>query len=311
MLFHEVYGCYYQAVARILSEAVKGNLDSEKMEQIVRDSAFSESVLEIIPALKKGRWQLLAPDWNAPHPASGQTPLRHEPTLPLTVLEKRWLKAVMLDKRMKLFSAELPESEDVKPLFTPEDYEIFDCYLDGDPYGEPHYIEVFRTLLLAVHEQKKVKLEYHSAKGTCRRITCSPCELEYSEKDDKFRVRVSGCRFGSVFNVANIEACDIIGEAGRKKMDSDVYSSEKLVLELHDERNALERILLHFAHLKKEAERLSDCRYRITLYYDKNDETEMVIRILSFGPMVKVIEPESFVNLIKKRLWKQKSCGLR
>ena len=40
------------------------------------------------------------------------------------------------------------------------------------------------------------------------------------------------------------------------------------------------------------------------------DETEMVIRLLSFGPMVKVIAPESFVDLIKKRLVDQKSCGL-
>ena len=44
--------------------------------------------------------------------------------------------------------------------------------------------------------------------------------------------------------------------------------------------------------------------------YDKDDETELVIRILSFGPMVKVIEPYSFVDLIKKRLMMQKGCGL-
>ena len=31
----------------------------------------------------------------------------------------------------------------------------------------------------------------------------------------------------------------------------------------------------------------------------------MVIRLLSFGPMIKVTEPESFVELIKERLKKQ------
>ncbi len=41
--------------------------------------------------------------------------------------------------------------------------------------------------------------------------------------------------------------------------------------------------------------------------YDKDDETEMVIRILSFGPMIKVVQPEHFINLIKERLRKQKS----
>ena len=41
------------------------------------------------------------------------------------------------------------------------------------------------------------------------------------------------------------------------------------------------------------------------------DETEIVIRVLSFGPYVKALEPESFVNLIKERLISQKSCELK
>ena len=50
--------------------------------------------------------------------------------------------------------------------------------------------------------------------------------------------------------------------------------------------------------------------YATSIDYDKNDETEIVIRILSFGQMEKVVEPNSFVDLIKDRLLKQKSCGL-
>ena len=44
---------------------------------------------------------------------------------------------------------------------------------------------------------------------------------------------------------------------------------------------------------------------------DRFDETEIVIRVLSFGPYVKVLEPEGFVNLIKERLISQKSCELK
>ena len=61
---------------------------------------------------------------------------------------------------------------------------------------------------------------------------------------------------------------------------------------------------------EKQAEKIDDEHYKLILKYDKDDETELVIRILSFGPMVKVIEPYSFVELIKKRLEMQKSCGL-
>lgn len=34
------------------------------------------------------------------------------------------------------------------------------------------------------------------------------------------------------------------------------------------------------------------------------------IILLSFGPMIKVVAPAHFENLIKERLIKQKSCGL-
>ena len=84
---------------------------------------------------------------------------------------------------------------------------------------------------------------------------------------------------------------------------------DTLVLELTDERNALERVMHHFSYLKKETEKLDDKHYRITLEYDRDDETEILIRILSFGPLVKVISPQSFINKLKNRINKQISCG--
>ena len=79
--------------------------------------------------------------------------------------------------------------------------------------------------------------------------------------------------------------------------------------ELADYRNALERVLMHFAHFEKQAERIDDKKYRITVHYDKDDETELVIRILSFGPLIRVVEPGHFINLIRERLIQQKRCG--
>lgn len=74
---------------------------------------------------------------------------------------------------------------------------------------------------------------------------------------------------------------------------------------LTDTRNALERVLLHFSHLQKETVRLDDIHYRVTLCYDKQDETEMVIRVLSFGSMIRVTEPEYFVALLRQRIERQ------
>ena len=38
------------------------------------------------------------------------------------------------------------------------------------------------------------------------------------------------------------------------------------------------------------------------LYYDKEDEAELLIRVLQFGPFIKVHQPQAMVDLIKERL---------
>ena len=63
--------------------------------------------------------------------------------------------------------------------------------------------------------------------------------------------------------------------------------------------------MLAFAHFEKTAVQVSDDVYRLTLSYDSYDETELVIRVLSFGPMVKVLEPESFRERIRERIARQ------
>ena len=82
-------------------------------------------------------------------------------------------------------------------------------------------------------------------------------------------------------------------------------------MELYDSRNALERAMLHFSDLEKETERLDDKHYRITLNYKQGDETEILIRILSFGPVLKVIEPETMVRQIRERLERQEALLLQ
>ena len=77
-------------------------------------------------------------------------------------------------------------------------------------------------------------------------------------------------------------------------------------MELVDERNALERAMLHFSHLEKETERLENDLYRVTLRYQRDDEMELLIRVLSFGPKLRVISPPGFIEQIKERLNRQK-----
>ena len=69
--------------------------------------------------------------------------------------------------------------------------------------------------------------------------------------------------------------------------------------------------MLHFAHFEKQAERIDEKRYLLKIRYDCNDEPEMVIRVLSFGSMVRVTEPPRMVELVREKLMRQMECGLR
>lgn len=299
MLFHEVYGNYYNAVAAILAEAVKGELTEKRMNDIVSEKAFAESFLTIVPALKSGKWQLL--DKNL------ATSLEHKPSMPLTNLQKRWLKAISLDPRIKLFDVNFDFLGDIEPLFTPDDYVVFDKYNNGDPFEDDTYNKNFSMFLWAIKNKKRLKIRYHGNKGHFILMEGDPYKLEYSEKDDKFRALLCNCSKGTFINLSGVEHCTVIGDACDNDEDTALDGETFFVLELTDERNSLERVMLHFAHFKKEAERLDNDRYKVKIYYDSSDETELVIRVLSFGPLVEVVEPQNFRNLIIERLKSQKN----
>ena len=62
MLFHEIYGTYFQTVSRILTEAVEHPLTPGEINRIIQNYAFEESSLSIPESLGAEHWQLLKDD---------------------------------------------------------------------------------------------------------------------------------------------------------------------------------------------------------------------------------------------------------
>lgn len=302
MIFSEIYGAYYTTMAKIIERAIEHPLEKGELRRIVNEYAFEESILNIDSSIAEGKWQLIKKD--------GTTPIINAPSMPLTLLQKRWLKAISLDPRIKLFEDEIVGLENVEPLFTQEDYYVFDKYADGDTYEDAAYIRNFRLILDAIRNKYPLKITTSSRKGRELYLVVMPECLEYSEKDDKFRLIGTGRKYGDTINLGRIISCEPYTKEYTPRQNTRSNKEERVVeFELVDERNALERVSLHFAHFKKQAERLDGIKYKVSITYDKDDETEILIRILSFGPMIRVIGPDNFVNLIKDRLQKQKSCG--
>ena len=306
MLFSEIYSAYYNTVASIISCSQQGKLDSDLLFKIVKESAFPESFMTIGSALETGKWPLVKKDYS--------TNIQNIPTMPLSILQKRWLKALCNDKRIRLFvSDEVLERlknqlQDVEPLFTENDYYLYDKYSDGDPYDDSEYIKNFRTVLEAIHQKKTISVEYTDRFGQQKRFICAPCKIEYSDKDDKFRIISKVRNRHSILNIARINSCELTDNSKVDDISEEDLPDNRrtsVTLEIYDDRKAMERVMLAFAHFEKSAVQISDDVYRLTLNYDSFDETELVVRVLSFGPMVKVLEPESFRNLIQERISKQ------
>lgn len=95
MIFSELYSAYYNTVAKILKTALDHPLHKDELRKIVEEHAFAESVLNIEPALYDERWQLIKP--------GGTTVIQNAPSMPLTLIQRRWLKAIFWTREFVYF----------------------------------------------------------------------------------------------------------------------------------------------------------------------------------------------------------------
>ena len=317
-LFHEIYSCYIDVVRCIL-KAEQSPVTAGRMEQLAAEKAFGESALAILPKLTGGDWPLLVPCGDD----AFRSRLTHTPHVPLSTLQKSWLKALLADGRIRLFfsDAELEELKDmlgdVEPLYREEDFYYFDRYRDGDPIADTAYRLHFATILRALQENRILLVSYEGKQGPVS-LEAAPYQLQYSSKDDKFRLCClkysrGAFRLNTQLNLAKIRDCRLSSEScpahtAKYRFRPVSRAPEPVLLQISGERNSLERCMLHFASYEKhtEYEEERGC-YLCSIYYDLADETELLIDILSFGPVVQVLGPESFLEQVRERVRRQHS----
>lgn len=297
MIFSEIYSCYFSTVSKIISKAVEGDLDDKTLKAIVQGNAFAESIVEITAALKSGRWPLLFQD--------NSTVISDTPQMPLTELEKRWLKSLVSDPRAKLFDISAEGLEDVEPLYPQDAFVRFDVFADGDPFEDAVYIGNFRKILSATRSKTPLSIRFTDSRGNIRSCVMVVDNLEYSSKNDRFRAVGTGDKSNITVNLASVIECEVFD----KKADFPQITRNKkeLMAELKDVNNALERAMISFSYLEKETSKIDENRYIFKLRYYEEDEAEILIQILSFGTNLRVLSPSDFILKIKNRINKQRS----
>ena len=320
--FSEIYGCYYEIVAQILAHT--DTVSRQEIMDITERLGFAESSLTVPDKLYSGQWPVLDKTKTGYYVSR----LDYPPQTPLTLLQKRWLKTLLLDERIRLFLDDAALSEmadvlkDVAPLWDDGQIYYYDRYENGDDYSSEEYRQSFRLIMQAAHAKKAVHFNYTSSKGKNGRAYCLPLKIEYSPKNDRFRLIALRCpfnkrsfivryRFDGIKNVRisddyqDDEAIQKAVQISYEMFMLGSYDTEPVRLLIQNRRNALERTMLHFANYDKDTRQLDENTWECRIYYDSSMETELLIEILSFGPVVKVVGPDAFVKLIRDRLKKQ------
>lgn len=240
-LFDKLYCCYYQAVRQILEEAACSPVSKKRMEEICEATAFKESALSILPRLTgpDGPWNCLLhkTEDGLFSSALGDKTLK----APLSRLQKAWISSVCQDPRFLLFFTE--EERDlikagILALYQEEDFYYYDRFRNGDPYSSTMYREHFRTILAGLSEKRLLKLSYKGKNQLLADLKVLPVRLQYSSKDDKFRLLCMRPRNGRsslpyTLNVGKILSCRLADpprpvkeNVSKPKLSSEPPSSE-------------------------------------------------------------------------------------
>lgn len=325
--FSEIYSCYYQVLRHLLCS--QNALTIQDIRSRICGEGFEESLLSMVPKLEDGTWNIFKKEGKL-----YRSRLSSAFITPVSGLEKSYLKALLSDPRIGLFLDQeqldtLDQMlESVTPLWKPEQFCYFDRFSDGDPYEDEDYRRCFRTLLQAQKQNQYVDIDYTSPGGNRVHHHYLPARLEYSVKNDKFRLlalkpahtpnghcpdqtgKTNPHMKLEILNVSRIQSVHLLEKTFSHPVDLNTviqrsYYKEPLRLRIVNKRNALERAMLHFANYEKNTVKIDENTYECLIYYNQKMETELLIEVMSFGPMLTVLGNDRFLNNLRARLQKQ------
>lgn len=223
--------------------------------------------------------------------------------LPLTSLEIQWMINILHHPLAKCFLVE-EEIEHIldwlgtSDLFDINTVVLHDQYIGVEEfYKGSNFGTSMQTLMCAIRENRMALIRYKSQYGRQSDYICAPVHIEYSKRDNRIRVRaVSKSKVAKTFNLERILDVVILDEVYDKKAAEDVLDKHlrenecELVIFFNETRNIPDRILTEFSCFKKKCVKWGNERYRMTLFYDKEDKREILVRLLSYGSLINVFD---------------------
>lgn len=235
---------------------------------------------------------------------------------PLTFLEIQWISNILKHPYAKYF---LDDNEIKQILNKIDHFNLFDIYAVNlfDQYNsigsnQLNHI-IFRDIRKSIKNNQNILISYTSQYGIKKNYLCSPIYIEYSKRDNQMRIiAINKENKVQCFVLERINAVSLLNDKYNEEMVESIYkqyrenNEKEIVIEFNEEKNTADRILTEFSCYKKRCVKYLEKNYHMTLYYDKDDSQELVIRLLGYGTSIKILsDTGNVLNNVISRLERQ------
>lgn len=315
-IFHEIYSNYFRIASEILSIP---EITENKINSIIKRYGFRDTMLFLPQKFTQSKdgWGLLKKTSGKFIPV-----IKNKPVSVMTEIQKRWLKAKLYEPEINLFISkeilsELKKRlESVKPLYRNEHFRYTDRFSDGDDFSDGNYQKNFRIILNSVKSHEILEITFVNKNSKKLTGYYVPVKIQYSPKNNRFRLFTfrtenSAISGSGIINIGRISEIRQTGEFWSEDISMEKCFAQRKCREpvtvcVSNERNATERFFMEFAPYEKRTELdLSSGKCVVKIWYDYQEETELLIRLLSFGPVIEIISPPEFRRQAKERIARQ------
>ena len=164
-----------------------------------------------------------------------------------------------------------------------------------------HTAAVLSTILEGIYDQKTVNIKYHTMKNRVMIGEFRPIVLEFSKRNNRFQGFFQECSSNRIYtmNVSRIETVDATDtsfdyiSAEQALLAFREENTTSVTVEFYDVRNIADRILTEFSPWKKLCSYNPETEiYTLTIFYQKQDEIDLVIRLLGYGGNLRFVDKE-------------------
>lgn len=310
-MYHEIYGKYYQIIHNLLNSKPQ---TEKEINDYIRSQGFDESFLYLNAQMLVDEYHLFVKKGDLFYPlTNSKIPLF------LTNEQKNWLNTMLFDEKVKLFLSDERRNYYQKEfagnvLYDDKTYQYLFQDVDKDEIT-PKMSNVFRFVKNAIMQEMDINLTFISSKNYYTHKKVAPYKIEYSMQDQKMRLIAVEYRNGEPKRIIRIKLASIVGYRmveRVKKIDFKYYLQEEvlkepLIIEVYPILNGIERVFIELSNYKREA--FYDKERNLSMmkiYYEKADEMDLVLKMLSFGKVVKILSDGFIKEEVLRRINKQK-----